>query len=117
VKQAEMKSPVPLHPFQDEIDNSAQSSLPFKFTDYLDLVDRAGEHIRYLHKAGIDIALPSILPGLGIHAAAWSVTMTRSGKRFGRAIGTLRGLRKLAKALGQSWIGGLTLSKKVFSSG
>src|SRR5688572_4985131 len=79
---------VPLQPFQDDL-SAPGPRLPFKFAEYLELVDWTGKHIRHEHKAGIAPGLPSILKRLGIRGEPWRGTMQPKGNLFGRAIGRI----------------------------
>ena len=104
----------PLLDFQDS-PRSTRPALPFRFDDYLVLVDWSGRAIRPDKRGSIDVRLPAILQRLNIDPEAWQVVMRPSGNVFGRAIGRLDHLRLHAKALGQAWVCGLRQAKRLYS--
>ncbi len=61
----------PLAEFEDTINNSQQSGIPFSLSDYLQLVDWTGRSIRNNKRGAIDPELPPILSRLGIPPKEW----------------------------------------------
>jgi putative transposase len=97
---------VPLLAFVDRA-AAAQSAIPCRTLDYVELVDWTGRLVRD-HKSGaIDQKLPSILNRLSIDRIAWQQAMQPAGNLFGRAMGQLDHLRLHAALLKQSWVRGL----------
>jgi hypothetical protein len=104
---------VPLLAFQDHAapDNAV---VPFRFIDYLELLDWSGRCMRPDKYAAIDPRAPPILTRLNINATAWQASMHLNSNVFGRAMGQLDHLRLHAKALGQSWVKGLRQAQTLY---
>jgi REP element-mobilizing transposase RayT len=99
-------SPVPpLLAFRGSI-STGQASIPFRFTDYVELVDWTSRIRREDKRGAIDARLPPILSRLDLEPQLWRLAMQSQGQVFGRALGRLDRVRLHAKALGQSWIQG-----------
>jgi hypothetical protein len=114
IEQGEADSTVnlPLQPFSDAASGAA--SIPYSFTEYLQLVDWTGRAIRNDKRGHIDAALPSIVARLNIDPDAWEAAMQPRGNVFGRAMGRLNHLQLHAKALGQSWVRGLRKAELLY---
>ena len=66
--------PVPLLKFCGAVlDN--EPAIPFRFCDYLELVDWTGRAIRSDKRGAIDARLPPIMQRLNVDAAAWQEAM------------------------------------------
>jgi hypothetical protein len=91
-----------------------RESIPFAFTDYLQLVDWTGRSIRADKRGAIDPSLPPILQRLNIDQDAWVEAMRPKGNVFGRAVGKLNHLKIHARALGQSWIKGFRQAERLY---
>ena len=78
----------PLLPFEGGIIDGPQSGIPFRFDDYLQLVDWTGRIIRKDKRGSIDKALPPILDRLQIDFDQWRLNTTQfkeiHRKRFNR---------------------------------
>jgi hypothetical protein len=103
---------IPLRAFRSPVDPT--STIPYRFDDYLELVDWTGRNIRSDKRGSIDERLPSIVQRLNIDPDAWHRSMQRHGNVFGRAMGRLDHLRLHANTLGQSWVRGLRRSEALF---
>jgi REP element-mobilizing transposase RayT len=103
---------VPLQPFQSS--NATAASIPFRFEDYLAVVDWSGRAIRDDKRGHIDHQLPSIMQRLNIDRGAWELAMQPRGNVFGRALGRLDHLRLHAQTLGQSWVRGLRRAERLY---
>jgi putative transposase len=90
------------------------SALPFRFSDYLELVDWTGRAIREDKRGHIPNDLPPILTRLNIDGRHWLDQMRIDGDRFGRAVGRLENLRGYAVSCGQQWLRGIRLSSRLF---
>ena len=97
-------------------ESNGGASIPFRLEDYLTLVDWSGRVVRADKCGAIDADLPPILQRLNIDARAWRETMRPRGNVFGRAVGRLDRLKRHAKALGQSWIRGLSAAQRLYRS-
>ena len=89
--------------------------LPYRFQDYLSLVDWTGRAIRDDKRGAIDGRLPPIIQRLNIDSDAWQLAMQPRGNVFGRAMGRLDHLRLHAKTLGQSWIKGVRAAETLYN--
>jgi len=99
----------PLLGFSESAD-SRQPSIPMKFLDYLELLDWTGRHRADNPGA---MKLPPMLTRVRIEPEAWLQVMRPNGNRFGRAIGRLERLQSHARRLGQSWVRGLQVARKL----
>jgi REP element-mobilizing transposase RayT len=107
---------VPLLKFRDPV-SDYEPTIPFRFSDYLELVDWTGRTIRSDKRGAIDSRLPPIMQRLNIDATVWREAMRPSGNVFGRALGQLDHMRLHARSLGQSWIRGLRQADRLFGHG
>ena len=105
---------IPLVPFKASAP-SHDVAIPFRFQDYLALVDWTGRAL-VKGKCAIDGHLPPILKRLNIDVDAWQLAMRPSGHVFGRAMGRLDHLRLHAKTLGESWVRGLRQAERLYSA-
>lgn len=106
---------VPLLRFHTD-DSNGHASIPYRFHDYLELVDWTGRAIRSDKPGAIDATLPPIMQRLKIDATAWRVAMRPAGNVFGRAMGRLNRMHLHARTLGQSWIRGLRKAEALYTS-
>jgi REP element-mobilizing transposase RayT len=104
-------TPVTLLSFRQPGDDN---TIPFNFTDYLELLDWTGRAIRHDKRGHIPADLPAILTRLRIDPIAWRHTMKPQGNRFGSAIGQIDRLRHYAHRLGQFWVRGVGLSQRLY---
>lgn len=111
--ESEPPSRVPLRCFN--AGQGSRNALPYRFIDYLALVDWTGRAIRDDKRGAIDSRLPPIIQRLNIDADAWRLAMQPRGNVFGRAMGRLDHLRLHAKTLGQSWVKGLRAAEALYS--
>jgi REP element-mobilizing transposase RayT len=89
-------------------------ALPMRLDDYLQLVDWTGRMTRSDKRGVIADCLPPILLRLRIDPDAWNTTMRVGGNRFGRALGRWERLRSHARQLGQSWVRGLQVARRLY---
>ncbi len=90
------------------------TALPFYLTDYFALVDWTGRAIRDDKRGYIPDNLPPILHRLGIDPDHWLKQMHRKNRRFGRAIGRIHTLTAHARGIGQQWIKGMQVSRRLY---
>lgn len=94
-----------------------KDQIPYRFTEYLYLVDWSGRAIREDKRGAIDDQLPPILQRLGIDEDYWCQAMKPKGNRhFSRAIGCQHHLREYAKKLEIGWVKGMNMCCKLFPS-
>jgi REP element-mobilizing transposase RayT len=105
---------VPLRAFHTA--GSAGGTIPYRFEDYLALVDWTGRQIREGKRGHIDANLPPIIQRLNIDQDAWCLAMHPRGNVFGRAMGKLNHLRLHANTLGQSWVKGVRTAERLYGA-
>jgi REP element-mobilizing transposase RayT len=105
---------LPLCDFQGHAVSCART-IPFRLTDYLQLLDWTRRAIGSETRA-IDTRAPPILAHLRIDLAAWIAAMRPKGSVFGRALGRLDRLRLHARALGQLWIRGMRECERLYGA-
>jgi len=86
------QQPANLHPFlghekEQQTEESSIVGLPFRLTDYLELVDLTGRIIRDDKRGSIDISLAPILQRIGLTSQQWLTTTTEFEKHFSSAVG------------------------------
>ena len=102
----------PLLAFNDSRDPD-RAHIPMKFRDYLQLLEWSGRCRRAGKRGTVDQDLPPILARMKIDPDAWQRTMRQGGNLFGRAIGRCERLQSHARRLGQSWIRGLQMARRL----
>ncbi len=91
--------------------------LPFRLTDYLQLVDWSGKQLREDKRGAIDNNLPDILVRLEIDPQQWHYLTTRFESRFKHLVGTVHSVKKACRELNRQWVHGISSSRALFSSG
>lgn len=89
-------------------------SIPFKFEDYLNLVDWSGRAVREDKPGAIADDIPPILKRLQINPSQWINHTARSHHRFYRVIGTSKRIRELVTKLKQRSLFGIKANAEVF---
>lgn len=105
---------IPLRPFHCA--DEQHQTIPYRFEDYLALVDWTGRQIRDDKRGHIDGQLPPIIRRLNIDHDAWCLAMRPRGNVFGRAMGKLNHLRLHASTLGQSWVKGVRTAERLYGT-
>jgi len=90
--------------------------LPFRLTDYLELVDWSGRILREDTKGAIPAAVPAILQRLQIDARHWCYLTRHFEHPFKHLVGAAHHVRSACEALGQRWVQGITQCERLFSS-
>ena len=80
---------LPFLGYEKEAQPNQQSikGLPFRFTDYLELVDLTGRIIREDKRGSIDASLTPILQRIGLSSAQWLAVTTQFETHFKTAVG------------------------------
>ncbi|WP_063334517.1 transposase [Marinomonas sp. TW1] len=81
------KQPKSLYPFVGNPRENMPDGLPFKLTDYLELVDMTGRIIREDKRGSIDASLLPILQRLNTSSENWLCIATEFGTRTGSVVG------------------------------
>ncbi|MEX0963767.1 MAG: transposase [Pseudohongiellaceae bacterium] len=93
----------------------AAHSLPIEQTDYFALVDWTGRAVRSDKRGAIPSNVESILQKLGVEQGRWVNNTHYFGRRFGRAVGCLNELRKMAVRVEQKWLIGQGQARNFYS--
>ncbi|TBR41385.1 transposase [Marinomonas agarivorans] len=72
------------------------SGLPFRLTDYLELVDVTGRVIQEEKRGSIDLTLTPILQRIGLTSSQWLMITTQFEEQFHTAIGSEEDLTKFS---------------------
>ena len=87
-------------PFASNPREPMLKGLPFRLTDYLDLVDRTGRAIIDGKRGFIDGQVPPILERLQIEPKHWLFMTQRFESQFKGLVGAAHRLKKACQALG-----------------
>jgi len=111
------QQPQQLLPFAGNPRNDMPAGLPFRLTDYLELVDWSGRILREDKKGAIPAQVPAILQRLQIDARHWCYLTRHFEHPFKHLVGAAHHVRSACEALGQRWVQGITQCERLFSSG
>ena len=101
------QQPQTLMPFAGNPRETMPKGLPFKLTDYIELVDLSSRIIREDKKGFIDPALSPILQRLNIEAEHWVYLINHFESKFKSFVGTAYKLKKVCQSLGYQRIPGI----------
>ena len=90
--------------------------LPFKLTDYLELVDWTGRIIRKDKKGHIHHNTPPILERLNIDPEHWEFLATQFESPFKNFVGSVYEMKKACQTVKQQWVQGITHCERLFSN-
>ena len=100
-----------LRPFTSNIDDEA--GIPFGLKDYLELVDWAGREIKPGKKGYIPANTPPLLTRLGMDAAPVLDYLSQMEKQPFKALGPVSMLRAFAHSVGQRFVKGQALGRRL----
>ena len=106
-----------LMPFAGNPREPMQRGLPFRLTDYLELVDWSGRIIREDKRGAIPEHLPEILNRLNMDAGKWLYLSQNFESPFKHLIGATHNIRSACEAIGKRWVHGIRQCEQLFSSG
>ena len=89
--------------------------LPFRLTDYLELVDWTGRIIREDKKGHIAKDIPPILQRINIDPQHWHYLTTQFESPFKNLVGAVHEMRQACEQLGQQWAQGIKECERLFS--
>ncbi len=104
-----------LFPFAGYPRKNMPDGLPFRLTDYIELVEWTGRVIREDKRGAISAALPPLLERLDIDARHWLYMSKNFESPFGHLIGSACQVRKACEELGRQWAHGIKQCEALFS--
>ena len=81
--------------------------------EYLSLVDYTGRQIRADKRGAIEGAPPAALVRLGYRAETWTRQVLAVKSDYSRAMGEVESLIEKARAMGQCWLRGITMARRL----
>jgi REP element-mobilizing transposase RayT len=111
------QQPVSLMPFAGNPREAMPKGLPFRLSDYLELVDWSGRILREDKKGAIEENLPEILNRLNMDASNWLYLARNFESPFKHLVGAAHNIRSACETLGKCWAHGISQCERLFSSG
>jgi hypothetical protein len=90
------------------------NGLPFRLTDYLELVDWTGRILRDDKRGSIPEDVPPILVQLNIDPKHWFYLSQHFESEFKSLVGTAYHVKAACKQFGQQWAHGIRASRTAF---
>ncbi len=112
----ESASNTALFPFVGYPRKNIPDGLPFRLTDYIELVEWTGRIIREDKRGAISAALPPLLDRLDIDTRHWLYLSKNFESPFANLIGSVCQVRKACEELGKQWAHGVRQCEVLFSS-
>jgi len=106
-----------LRPFQASNNTSTRNRLPYRFDDYVDLVQQASNRLRAQESNFVPGKAPRLLAALGMVASEWLSTVVRLHRCFDSVIGAPARLRRYASSKGRCWLCGVTAASRLYAAG
>ena len=103
-----------LLPFAGYPRQDMPKGLPFRLTDYLELVDWTGRILREDKRGAVDESLPPILERLNIEPKHWLYLTKHFESRFKGLVGTAYQLKRVCEKLGYQRVPGMKNCKMYF---
>ena len=103
-----------LHPFTGNPRADMPNGLPFRLTDYLELVDWTGRILRDEKRGAIPEYTPPILQQLGIDPKHWCYLSRNFESQFKSLVGTSYHVKQACQQLGKQWVHGIRACEKAF---
>ena len=111
------QQPEELLPFAGNPHENMPAGLPFRLTDYFELVDWTGRILRDDKKGAIPEEIPEILQRLQLDARHCCYLARHFEHPFKHLVGAAHQVRSACEALGQRWAQGISQCERLFSSG
>ena len=108
------QQPDNLLPFAGNPRQHMPKGLPFKYTDYLELVDWTGRILRDDKRGAIPTNTPEILSRLNIDTKHWIYLTRDFESTFKTLVGCAHQVRQACEQLGKCWVHGLKRCAEVF---
>ncbi len=103
-----------LLPMADFLRGANTATVPFRWLDYVALVERTGRLVRIDKQGTLMTESLPILSTLGLAPDEWVKTVTQRQTKFELFIGSVRRLRELADARGWRWVRGIGASRRLY---
>ncbi|MCG6937317.1 MAG: transposase, partial [Gammaproteobacteria bacterium] len=110
------KQPKSLFPFVGYPRDNMPAGLPFRLSDYIELVDWSGRILREDRKGTIPSNIPPILQRLDIDSRHWLYLTQNFEHPFRHLVGAAFRVRKVCEATGRHWAQGIKQCEQLFSS-
>ena len=111
------QQPEELLPFAGNPREDMPAGLPFRLTDYIELVDWSGRILREDKRGAIPKDIPEIIQRLQLDARHWCYLNRHFEHPFKHLVGAAHHVRSVCEALGQRWAQGISQCERLFSSG
>ena len=105
-----------LLPFAGNPRKGLPTGLPFRLTDYLELVDWTGRILREDKRGAIPENVPPILEQLNIDPKEWCYLSQNFESQFKSLVGTAYHVKAACEKLGQQWVHGIRACRTAFPS-
>jgi hypothetical protein len=103
-----------LHAFAGNPRRDMPNGLPFRLTDYLELVDWTGRILRDDKRGAILESAPKILQQLNIDPKHWCYLSQNFESQFKSLVGTSYRIKQACEQLGRQWVHGIRACEKFF---
>ena len=103
-----------LLPFAGNPRQDMPKGLPFRLSDYLELLDWTGRMIRENKRGSIDSSLPPILNRLNMDTKQWLIMTTQFENTFNTLVGAPHHVQTACEQLGQRWAKGMRACQDAF---
>jgi REP element-mobilizing transposase RayT len=103
-----------LHPFAGNPRSDMPNGLPFRLTDYLELVGWTGRILRDDKRGAIPERTPQILQQLNIDPKHWCYLSQNFESQFKSLVGTPYHIKQACEQLGKQWAQGIRACEKFF---
>ena len=110
------QQPETLLPFAGNPRNNMPKGLPFRLTDYIELVEWSGRIMRSNKKGYIPEDTPDIVHRLGMKPKHFLYLTENFECPFKNLVGAAYKVREVCEQLGQHWVHGINQCEKYFSS-
>jgi hypothetical protein len=102
------------HPLADNPRRDMPYGLPFRLTDYLELVDWTGRILRDDKRGAIPESTPQILKQLNIDPKHWCYLRQNFESQFKSLVGKSYYIKQACHQLGKQWVHGIRACGKFF---
>ncbi len=106
--------PIELLSFADNPRKNRPEGIPFRYTDYLELVDWTGRILRDDKRGAIPANLPAILVRLNIYPKHWTYLAKDFESPFKSLVGSVHNVKQACEQLGKCWVQGIRHCREYF---